>query len=280
MASGSGTSSLSGITVGTGDAFVCTITNTRKTGTIEVIKNLDPTTDPGKFNLQVDGTTKKTDAGNGGTTGAVTVNTGSNHSVGETAGTGTSLATTRPSIACTRNGNAPIPARGTSLSRHRRSQPVRRRRCTITNTRKAGTIEVIKSLSPTTDPGKFNLQVDGTTKKTDAGNGGTTGAVTVNTGNHSVGETAGTGTSSRTTRRRSRCTRTVTRPGSGTEPRAASRSASGDRVVCTITNTRNTGTIEVIKRLSRPPIRASSTCRSTARPRRPRQNVDSSAVAD
>ena len=44
--------------VGYGDDIVCTITNTRKTGKLEVVKNLNPNTDPGKFNLQIDGTTR------------------------------------------------------------------------------------------------------------------------------------------------------------------------------------------------------------------------------
>ena len=35
--------------------LVCTITNTRKTGTIIVKKALNPASDAGKFDLQVDG---------------------------------------------------------------------------------------------------------------------------------------------------------------------------------------------------------------------------------
>ena len=33
------------------------ITNTRETGKLEVRKDLEPDTDPGKFNLQIDGVT-------------------------------------------------------------------------------------------------------------------------------------------------------------------------------------------------------------------------------
>ena len=58
-----------------------------------------------------------------------------------------------------------------------------------------GTLIVNKVLSPTDDPGKFNLQIDGVTVATDQGNGGTTGAQVVSAGIHSVGEVAGTGTS-------------------------------------------------------------------------------------
>src|SRR5207248_151137 len=60
----------------------------------------------------------------------------------------------------------------------------------------ATTLTVNKVLEPGTDGGLFNLQIDGSTAGTGAnqGNGGTTGAVTVNAGNHTVGETAGTST--------------------------------------------------------------------------------------
>ncbi len=66
----------------------------------------------------------------------------------------------------------------------------------VTNTRETGSIEVTKSLSPSDDPGLFNLQIDGTTDPDsgDVGDGGSTGQETVNTGNHTVGETAGTDT--------------------------------------------------------------------------------------
>jgi hypothetical protein len=85
-------------------------------GTIEVRKELAPVDDPGKFDLQVDGMTKKSDAGDGDTTGAIPVATGSNHSVGELAGTGTSLSDYSSSISCTRNGNPADAGSGTTLA--------------------------------------------------------------------------------------------------------------------------------------------------------------------
>ena len=39
--------------------MICTITNTRRQGTIQVVKDLIPTTDPGTFDLKVDGSTVK-----------------------------------------------------------------------------------------------------------------------------------------------------------------------------------------------------------------------------
>jgi len=65
--------------------------------------------------------------------------------------------------------------------------------CTITNDDVAPTLTVIKVLVPATDSGTFNLQIDGTTYAT-GGDGTTTGAVAVNAGNHTVGETGAGGT--------------------------------------------------------------------------------------
>jgi hypothetical protein len=55
-----------------------------------------------------------------------------------------------------------------------------------------GKLEVKKSLSPPSDPGRFDLQIDGSTQKANAGDGDTTGETVVSTGSHSVGETGGT----------------------------------------------------------------------------------------
>jgi hypothetical protein len=86
------------------------------TGTIEVRKQLDPSDDPGLFDLQIDGATEESDASDGGTTGPVEVAPGSNHSVGELAGTGTSTSEYSSSIACTRDGNPAETGSGTSLA--------------------------------------------------------------------------------------------------------------------------------------------------------------------
>src|SRR5207247_1270540 len=120
-----------------------------------------------------------------GTTGAVQVGLGA-HTVGETAGTGTRSAECRVGEVwgdCAADGTVSLTA-GQSKT------------CTITNTRRP-TLTVNKVCAPTTDGGHFNLQIDSAT----AGTGlsavcgtGTTGAVQVGLGAHTVGETAGTGT--------------------------------------------------------------------------------------
>jgi hypothetical protein len=58
----------------------------------------------------------------------------------------------------------------------------------------ANTINVVKSLNPGSDTGRFDLEVDSVTELADAGNGDETGPVVVAAGLHSVGESAGTGT--------------------------------------------------------------------------------------
>ena len=95
-----------------GSDIVCTITNTRETGKLEVVKNLNPSTDPGKFNLQIDGNTDPQGAnvGDGGTTGEETLNTGT-HNVGEAAGTGTTLTNYQKSIVCKTNNGTGVDGR-------------------------------------------------------------------------------------------------------------------------------------------------------------------------
>ena len=208
------------MTVAAGDNKVCTITNTRKPG-LTVNKVLVPASDPGLFNLQIDGGTAGTGAnvGNGGTTGLVAVTFGA-HTVGETAGTATSLGDYLAVIGgdCAADGSVTVAAGESKV-------------CTITNTRKPK-LTVNKVLVPANDTGLFNLQIDGGTAGTGAnvGNGGTTGAVVVDLGPHLVGETAGTGTSlsDYTTVISGDCD-----PATGTVTVAA-----GDNKVCTITNTR------------------------------------------
>jgi hypothetical protein len=212
------------VTLAPGDTKVCTITNTRRppVGTppkLTVIKILQPPNDPGLFNLQIDGVTAGTGAnvGDSGTTGAVQVTAGP-HTVGETAGTATSLANYTSVIGgdCLPNGSVTV-ADGDDKT------------CTITNSRKP-TLTVIKTLVPSIDPGKFNLQIDGSTAGTGAnvGNTGTTGAVGVAPGVHIVGETAGTGTSLATY---------ASAIGGDCAANGSVTLNAGDNKVCTITNT-------------------------------------------
>jgi hypothetical protein len=180
----------------------CWFTNTKNTppppptGTIKVTKKLVPASDSGKFNLLIDGAVKAANVGDGGTTGTQTVNTG-NHTVGESAGTGTSLSNYDATLSCVDKAHgAAADTDGTV-----KVDAGDAWECVITNTRKTppppptGTIKVTKKLVPATDSGKFNLLIDGAVKAANVGDGGTTGTQTVSLGSHTVGESAGTGTS-------------------------------------------------------------------------------------
>ena len=110
----------------------CWYTNTRDTGTIKVTKELVPATDGGKFNLLIDGQAKATNVGDGGTTGVQTVLPGT-HTVGESAGTATSMADYDSSTSCVDKAHAAKPAdTDGSLAVAKGDQW----ECVITNTRK------------------------------------------------------------------------------------------------------------------------------------------------
>lgn len=120
-------------TVPAGGTVTCTFDNT-KIPTLTVNKVLVPANDSGLFNLQIDSSTAGTGAnvGNGGTTGAVQQTIGS-HTVGETAGTSTSLSDYVSVIsgACAADGSVTLAAGDNKV-------------CTITNTRK-GQLVIVKN---------------------------------------------------------------------------------------------------------------------------------------
>jgi len=109
-----------------GEIVKCTFTNV-KLPTLEVIKNLSPTNDTGLFNLYIDRQLFAPNVGHEGTTGPQTLSVG-DHYVGESAGTDTNLADYN------RNFSGNCPSGAINL------QPGNTEVCTITNTRKIGTI--------------------------------------------------------------------------------------------------------------------------------------------
>ena len=99
-----------------------------------------------------------------------------------------------------------------------------------------GTITVTKHLiSNSLDPAKFNLRIDGTTYAANVGDGGTTGAVSVASGTHTVSETAGTNANLSNYTARIACSDGSA--GYGTSLSGITVN-NGDNVTCTITNTR------------------------------------------
>jgi uncharacterized repeat protein (TIGR01451 family) len=236
----------------------CYVTNTRDQGQIEVTKHVvAPYGDTGKFNLLVDGAAKAPNVGDGGTTGWQTVDTGT-HSVGESAGTATSLSDYDAGIACkdTAYGHTGVyTTTGTSLAGLTVGKGDKWD-CAITNTRHTAVIEVHKHVvgapnSPA-DPGLFDLLVDQNVKAHDVGDGGSTNDVAVLPGTHAVSEAAGTGTSLGDYTSSVACERKV--PADPKVEQAVDGTsldnlsiAAGEQWQCTITNVRKTGTLEIVK---------------------------------
>ena len=232
-----GGTSLTTTALGYGAKVTCTITNHRK-ARLQVVKKLDPATDNGMFNLQIDGVTKKVDATHNDTTGYVNVANGT-HLVGEVNGTSSpnSLSDYDTDITCD-NGNTNTPAGGTSLTTTALGYGAKVT-CTITNHRKAR-LQVVKKLDPATDNGMFNLQIDGVTKKVDATHNDTTGYVNVANGTHLVGEVNGTSSPNSLSDYDTdiTCDNGNTNTPAGGTSLTTTALGYGAKVTCTITNTR------------------------------------------
>jgi hypothetical protein len=249
--SGGATTSTSGRTATvnipiTGNSSVtCTYTNTRA-ASVEVIKSLDPTSDPGLFNLQVNSVTKAANVGDGGDTGVVEVPAGSNPTVGETQGTDTLLSNYASSISCT--GDSSASGSGTSLSVGT-LQAGQSAVCTITNHR-LPQLKVIKTFVG--DPnGLVDLKIDSSTYDNGGAGFNTTttgsGFQNVATGTHTVAEIAhaGSGTDLANYDKSISCDNSKG-SNSGATSLVTNALAYGDKVTCTITNSR-LPTLTVIK---------------------------------
>jgi len=192
--------------------------------TITVAKVCVPSTDTGTFDLRLDTVTKLA-AARCGSSFKVPVTPGT-HTVGETAGTNTDLAT------YTSTFSTSCPGGSISLTAGQNKT------CTITNTRKPTTITVSKVCVPSGDTGRFNLQIDTVTVLAGA-RCGSSRTVSVSPGPHTVGETAYPGTSL--------AGYVATYSGDCTADTHIVTAVSGQNVTCTITNTRQTGTLTVRK---------------------------------
>lgn len=128
----------------TGNAVSVDEGSTRCQGTITVIKHLVPSTDPGRFDLKIDGVVEAPAVGDTGTTGSVPVDTGS-HTVSESGAGETDLGDYATSIRCI-GGGKDVSQEGSSIdvSVSRGSSIV----CTITNEAKA---PAPKALTPVLD---------------------------------------------------------------------------------------------------------------------------------
>jgi hypothetical protein len=182
-----------------GDDVVCRIINTREppSARLEIKTFVLPVGDLGRFDLQIDGATVRDDAMNGETTGEQVISAGS-HTVGEIAGAGTNLSHYTSEIRC-REGNGG----GAVVASSKNAGPLTVTLvedadvvCRVINTRRPpAKLEVRTLVLPAGDPGRFHLQIDGTTVKADAASGESSGEQVVTAGEHTVGELAGSGTS-------------------------------------------------------------------------------------
>ena len=130
------------IKVDPGETVRCVFTNTRKTGKLTVEKQLVPDTDPGLFDLKIGTEVVVADASDGDSDSRV-LPTG-DYDVSELAGTGTSLTKYDSKVECD-NGQSNDP--GTSLDdvHVTKDSDIT---CVFTNTRRKGSITVVKDLVP------------------------------------------------------------------------------------------------------------------------------------
>jgi hypothetical protein len=128
------------VTVNPNDDVVCTFTNTRQTGYLELTKKFVNAPTSAKVNLLATspgGTPgdvgSATDVGNGGSTGRHLVPTGT-YTLAETAGTGTSLSGYSSALACVLRGTTtPVRTTNAAVTVNPNDDVV----CTFTNTRQA-----------------------------------------------------------------------------------------------------------------------------------------------
>jgi uncharacterized repeat protein (TIGR01451 family) len=231
-----------GVAVPAAGSVVCTITNTRQTGSVRVNKvwSGGVSGETPKADLNIVGLSPSSTTVTGladGTTGTKSVVTGT-YSVDES-----NLAEnwTQTSASCVRNGTGD--AFGpTGFSVAAGDSVV----CTITNTRDAGTIRVDKAWvgGAVGDTPQATLDIGGPSASSTPVSGlgiGTTGTKTVVTGTYTVGES---GLTSGWHQQSITCQNGTQPP--FTPPAKGFAVAKGDSVVCTITNAKQ-GTITIVK---------------------------------
>jgi hypothetical protein len=245
----------------------CTFTNTYRTR-IRLIKDFVNAPGDAKVDFTVNGGDVDTSAdaetfGDGDGTGWIEVDGGSNVALAESGTPTADLSDYEQKLECRKGTNGSygswfVVANGTLSAVH----AGRDYECRFTNTRRTGTIQVLKFTDPASITSGFDLRVDGAVKAGDVGNGGDTGAITVPLGSHAVSETAAgggaiTGFSSKAfcANNPSGVITAAAFQGTGspyTEPLTVN-VAEGDRWVCAFLNTKaSTSTFKVIKRFEGP----------------------------
>jgi uncharacterized repeat protein (TIGR01451 family) len=120
----------------------CTVTNTRQTR-VRTSKSLEPTTDPGRFNLTAAGFTESSQ-GDGGTTGYRVVAAGTAVTFSETAAPGTDLADYQSSYLCVDDLGGDVLASGEGASVTLTPPAHADTTCTFTNTPRTADLALVK----------------------------------------------------------------------------------------------------------------------------------------
>jgi hypothetical protein len=186
----------------------CVVYNKRKSANLTVVKRVLPSGDPGRFNLLVDGISRKDDVTDGGATPKLLLALGK-HKVSEQAAAGTNLADYSISTTCVDESNhseVVVPPTASTPGSDGVSTPVLVKLkseaddivCTITNTSTThGNLTVIKHV-PDDSTGHFNLVIThaGTqvARADDVTDGGSTGRTFLPFGTYVVSEEAAAGT--------------------------------------------------------------------------------------
>ncbi len=209
---------------------------------VTLIKALQPASDPGRFDLRVDGTVVAASAGDGDS-GSIQLFPGK-HEIVEVGAAGTSLSAYTTSITCTVNA-VPGPAANATHIEIKLAF-LDQVACKFTNRRRA-MIALTNSVLPSSDPGRFDLKVGTTVLKAGAGDGGT-GQIQVAAGTYKVSESAAFGTNLSNYTTTIACTRNGS-PGPGGSGTSLSVTvATADVLACTLKN-RRTGRVTLTKSL-------------------------------
>jgi hypothetical protein len=244
--------------VANGDTIFCSVTNTRREVDLVLVKDWNAAkvgdavtiTATGSDTTPISLSSTVATADETDTSLSFTVYAGETLDLGEvfTAGDAAAYATT---FDCTGNAS---PEQGQTVTVSPADTAIT---CTFVNTRRSVDVLVAKDLAPTTDPGRFDLAVNGNVVVPGAGDGDASAPVPVLVGDLvTLAETAAIGSLANYTSTLA-CNNGVT-VGGNTGTRGSfevpSSLATGTDVVCTFTNTRKQTDLTVVKSWGTSPV--------------------------
>ncbi len=220
------------LVISKGESYTCTITNSRDSGSLKLVKSVSGgTAAPTAWDLSAAGPTPVVNVKSGTSTAVLTGNYDLSES-GPVAGY-----TNGTTWVCTVDGAPIAMIDGDSVAVAKGKEVV----CTITNTRDTGTLKLVKSVSGGNEPAtSWPLSAAGPTPVTNVPSDTQT---TVNTGTYDLSES---GTVAGYTNGTAWVCTGGTMPAGDLDTVVV---AKGQTVVCTITNTRDTGTLTLVKQV-------------------------------